>query len=120
MDAKWFEQKYDHSSWQQVEVPHTWQVMDGLEGYTGNAWYARTIKLDCPVQDKILKLEFDAVNRDASVWVNGKLIGEHKGSGYTPFGFVVPQADTGNGNHGNCRACVQQFFEKGLAIRKVL
>ena len=72
--------------------------MDGLEGYTGNAWYARTIKLDCPVQDKILKLEFDAVNRDASVWVNGKLIGEHKGSGYTPFSFVIPQADTDNGN----------------------
>ena len=98
MDAKWFAQKYDRSSWQQVEVPHTWQVIDGLEGYIGNAWYARTIKLDCPVQDKVLKLEFDAVNRDASVWINGKLIGEHKGSGYTPFSFVIPQADTDNGN----------------------
>jgi beta-galactosidase len=98
MDAKWFEQKYDRSGWQQVEVPHTWQVMPGLDGYTGSSWYARTIKLDCPVQDKILKLEFDAVNRDASVWVNGKLIGEHKGSGYTPFSFVIPQADTANGN----------------------
>jgi beta-glucuronidase len=98
MNAKWFEQKYDHSNWQQVEVPHTWQAMDGLEEYTGNAWYARTIKLGCPVQDKVLKLEFDAVNRDASVWVNGKLIGEHKGSGYTPFSFVVPVADAGNGS----------------------
>ncbi len=72
--------------------------MEGLDDYTGNAWYARTIKLDCPVQDKILKLEFDAVNRDASVWVNGKLIGEHKGSGYTPFSFVVPLTDAGNGS----------------------
>jgi beta-galactosidase len=98
LNANWFEQKYDRSNWQQVEVPHTWQVMEGLDGYTGNAWYARTIKLDCPVQDKVLKLEFDAVNRDAMVWVNGKLIGEHKGSGYTPFSFVVPVADAGNGS----------------------
>ena len=96
--AAWFEKSFNRSAWQQVEVPHTWQVMGGLEGYTGNSWYARTIKLDCPVQDKILKLEFDAVNRDASVWVNGKLIGEHKGSGFTPFSFVIPQADTNNGN----------------------
>jgi len=98
IDAKWFEQKYDRSNWRQVEVPHTWQVMEGLEEYTGNSWYSRTVKLDCPLQDRILKLEFDAVNRDASVWVNGKLIGEHKGSGYTPFSFIVPPADAGNGN----------------------
>ena len=97
-DAAWFEKDFNRSAWQNVEVPHTWQVMAGLEGYTGNAWYARTIKLDCPVQDTILKLEFDAVNRDAKIWVNGKLLGEHKSSGYTPFCFVIPQADTNNGN----------------------
>ena len=97
-DSAWFEKGFNRSSWQEVEVPHTWQVMDDLDGYTGNAWYSRTIKLDCPIQDKVLKLEFDAVNRDATVWVNGKLIGEHKGSGYTPFSFVVPLADAGNGN----------------------
>jgi beta-glucuronidase len=98
MDARWFEQKYDRSNWQEVEVPHTWQVMNGLEGYYGRAWYARNIKLDRPIEGGVLKLEFDAVNRDTQVWVNGKLIGEHKGSGYTPFGFVVPEADIGNGN----------------------
>ena len=97
-DSAWFEKGFNRSSWQQVQVPHTWQVMDGLEEYHGNAWYERSIKLDCPVQDKILKLEFDAVNRDTAVWVNGKLIGEHKGSGYTPFDFIVPLADAGNGN----------------------
>ncbi len=125
VNAKWFEQKYDRSKWsglrqglrpdeQEVEVPHTWQVMEGLEGYYGNAWYARSIKLDCPVQDKILKLEFDSINRDAMVWVNGKLIGEHKGSGYTPFGFVIPQADVGNGTMEIVVRVANGFSRKAL------
>jgi len=114
MNAKWFEQKYDRSKWQEVEVPHTWQVMEGMEGYHGNAWYARSIKLDWPVKDKILKLEFDAVNRDAEVWVNGELIGEHKGSGYTPFSFVVPKADTGKGDMEIVVRAANGFSRKAL------
>ena len=113
-DAKWFEKGFNRSSWQEVEVPHTWQVMDGLDGYAGNAWYSRTIKLDCPLQDKVLKLEFDAANRDAMVWVNSKLIGEHKGSGYTPFSFVVPLADAGNGNMEIALRVSNGFSRKAL------
>jgi beta-galactosidase len=118
MDANWFGQKYNRSSWQQVEVPHTWQVMPGLEEYTGYAWYARTIKLDCPVQDKVLKLEFDSVNRDASFWVNGKLLGEHKGSGYTPFGFVVPAADAQNGNMRIVVRVTNSFSRRALPYER--
>jgi beta-galactosidase len=118
IDAKWFEQKYDRSNWRQVEVPHTWQVMEGLEEYTGNSWYSRTVKLDCPLQDRILKLEFDAVNRDASVWVNGKLIGEHKGSGYTPFSFIVPLADAGNGSMDIVLRVSNSFSRRALPYER--
>jgi len=91
-DARWFEQKCDRSGWQEVKVPHTWQVMNGLEEYYGLAWYARSIKLDCPLKGKVLKLDFDAVSRDTTVWVNGINIGEHNGSASTPFSFVVPDS----------------------------
>ena len=117
-NANWFEKEFSRSSWQQVQVPHTWQVMEGLERYTGYAWYARTIKLDCPVQDKILKLEFDAVNRDASVWVNGKLLGEHKGSGYTPFQFYCPCCRCRKWQYGNCSASDEQLSREALPYEK--
>jgi len=98
MNDKWFEPQFDRSGWQQVRVPHTWQTIPGLESHYGNSWYARTIKLDCPIKDKLLKLEFDAVNRDTEVWVNGIHIGEHKGSGYTPFSFIIPAEAAAGGN----------------------
>jgi beta-glucuronidase len=114
IDANWFANEFSRSSWQQAAVPHTWQVMPGFEDYRGNAWYARTVKLNCPVADKILKLEFDAVNRDASIWVNGKFIGEHNGSGCTPFSFIIPSADAGNGNMEIVVRVTNRFSRKAL------
>ncbi len=97
LSAKWFEREFDRAGWQIVNVPHTWQVVKGLEAYYGIAWYARTVNLDSQTAGKIVKLEFDAVYRDATVWVNGKLLGEHKGSGYTPFSFLIPDSETRKG-----------------------
>ena len=97
LDARWFVKGFDRTGWQTVDVPHTWQVMNGLDGYYGVAWYARTVKLDSQTAGKLVKLEFDAVYRDATVWVNGELIGEHKGSGYTPFAFFLDDMDKSKG-----------------------
>ena len=32
------------AGWREVHVPHTWQVMDGLENYYGVAHYRRTFR----------------------------------------------------------------------------
>jgi len=118
MAAGWFEQKYDRSNWQEVEVPHTWQVMNGLEGYYGLAWYARNIKLDCPIEGRVLKLEFDAVNRDTQVWVNGILIGEHNGSGFTPFSFVIPASVGQKGDLEIVARVTNGFSRKALPYER--
>lgn len=56
------------------------------------AWYARTFKLNEP--EKWLPnetyLNFCACDFNTTVWVNGKLVGEHSG-GYTPFDFNVSE-----------------------------
>ena len=51
-------------------------------------WYRRTFAVPSPWQGQRVLLHFGAVDWDASVFVNGKKAGEHKG-GYTPFSFDI-------------------------------
>ena len=71
--------------WEDVEVPHTWQVEEKTAGYMGTAWYRR--EFDAPESWKkcVARLEFEAVFHTAYVWVNGRPAGEHVGKGYTAF-----------------------------------
>lgn len=87
--AGWFKPGQDRADWRKVSVPHTWQVDPGTEEYYGFAWYARQIDGDPDWRGRTLRLEFDAVYRDARVWVNGQPAGEHLGSGWTPFNLPV-------------------------------
>lgn len=68
-----------------VIVPHTWNVMHGLEGYSGTAWYQRDFEIAKQQMKKLVRLQFDAVYHDAIVYVNGQKAGSHIGSGYTRF-----------------------------------
>ena len=72
-----------------VRVPHTWQVEPGSQDYYGVAWYQTIIMAESDWNSKTTWLEFDAAYRDVTVWVEGARIGEHIGSGWTPFRFAV-------------------------------
>lgn len=118
LNAKWFEPGFDRSSWRAVQVPHTWQVEPENTDYYGIAWYARTILSDWTWKEKILRIEFDAIYRDAWIWVNGKLVGEHLGSGWTKFGFAIDEA----WNPGQQNLIVvrvdNRFSEKALPYKR--
>lgn len=73
----------------EVTVPHTWNVEDGTERIFGKAWYYREVEIPVSWSGKQIRLHFDAVYRDAIVYVNGKKAGEHIGSGYTGFSFDI-------------------------------
>jgi len=64
-------------------APETAASGVGDTGLFRAVWYRRTF--DCPVVEgsKVL-LHFGAVDYQATVWVNGHLVGVHEG-GYTPF-----------------------------------
>lgn len=68
-----------------VQVPHTWNVQPGLEDYVGLAWYERTFDIPREEKGKDIRIKFQAVYRDAVVYVNGKKAGEHLSSGYNAF-----------------------------------
>lgn len=72
-----------------VSVPHTYNVMDGLEDYAGEAVYHRQLPITADMKGKTLRLHFEAVYHDAIVLVNGHKVGEHLNKGYTPFSMDI-------------------------------
>lgn len=72
-----------------VCVPHTYNVMSGLEYYAGKAWYEKRVLIPEDLKGRHFRLMFEAVYHDAVVFVNGNKVGEHIGKGYTPFSFDV-------------------------------
>ena len=54
-------------------------------------WYRRRFALRPPEDGGRALVHFGAVDHEATVWVNGELVGRHQG-GYTPFCFDVTDA----------------------------
>ncbi len=72
-----------------VTVPHTYNVMDGLEDYAGKALYSRMLPVTPEMKGKQVRICFNAVYHDARVSVNGIPAGEHIDAGYTPFSVDI-------------------------------
>ncbi|MGZ7046361.1 MAG: sugar-binding domain-containing protein [Candidatus Aminicenantales bacterium] len=71
------------AGWEDVQVPHTWQVSDKTAEYMGRAWYRREFDVPASWHGLVARLEFEAVFHTARVWVNGRPAGEHFEKGYT-------------------------------------
>ncbi|MEX0324317.1 MAG: sugar-binding domain-containing protein [Puniceicoccaceae bacterium] len=69
-----------------IKVPSSWE--EYRKNYEGIAWYRKTFTVPESAKGKSIRLEFDAVNYIAKVFLNGQAIGFHEG-GYTPFEFTV-------------------------------
>ena len=71
-----------------LQVPGDWNTQsDTLLYYEGTVWYARTFDYHKQANKRVF-LYFGAVNYDAMVGLNGKVLGRHTG-GFTPFDFEV-------------------------------
>jgi len=75
-----------------ITVPHTWQVEAELADFRGVAWYRRSFDTRESWQGCAVRVEFEAVFHTATVWVNGRLVGEHARKGYTAFTLDIAQA----------------------------
>lgn len=78
------------AAWVAVTLPHTWNALDGADGgdnyHRGPAWYVHRFTPSPDWTGKRVYLEFDGVNRVATVFMNGHRLGEHVG-GYARFRF---------------------------------
>src|SRR5690349_18762489 len=83
--AGYFEPDFDDSGWAPMAVPGSWNLHDAFAEHEGVGWYRRTFETPPDLQG-VARLHFEAAYYEAQVWLNGKLLGSHRG-GYTPFEF---------------------------------
>jgi beta-galactosidase len=86
---EWYKPTQVLGGWKDVDVPHTWEIVQDSAEYFGTAWYRRTFEVTKVWSDQIVRVEFDAVFHSASVWVNGNEAGKHLRKGYTAFNFDI-------------------------------
>ena len=66
-------------------MPHTWQSLGRSPDYVGIAWYRIRFEAPASWASQHVRIEFEAVNHTATVFLNGRAVGEHIGKGYTAF-----------------------------------
>jgi beta-glucuronidase len=81
-DTGYFAEAFD-----KVTVPHCWSL-DRRYNHIGKSWYRKGFKLPNDVQDKTVRLHFEAVFYKCRVFLNGVLVAYHSG-GYTPFSVDI-------------------------------
>jgi beta-galactosidase len=73
----------DDSKWDAINLPHTWNNLDGQDGgnnyYRGVGWYRRHLPADPAWAGKEVFIKFDAASIKSEVFVNGKPVGKHAG-----------------------------------------
>ena len=79
-----------------IEVPSCWEEIE--KDYEGVGIYRTKFNIPKEWKDRIIELEFEAVNYKTEIWINDQVVGFHEG-GYTPFTFRVDKLiETGKEN----------------------
>ena len=97
-DASGAEQPtFDDSQWRRLSLPHDYSIEqeytqsgEAESAYLlgGTGWYRKNFTLDKGMEGKEVRLDFDGVYMNATVYVNGQEVGTHP-YGYTPFSFDI-------------------------------
>lgn len=78
--------------WEKVEIPHTWNAKDmqvkEASFYEGDAYYRKKYMFPESMKGKRIFLRFEGVGSCAEVYINGYLVGTHKGA-YSAFACEI-------------------------------
>jgi beta-galactosidase/beta-glucuronidase len=77
----------DDSKWRDVGLPHSASIpywIEMIRVYEGNTWYRKSFKVDESLRGKNVYVDFEGAFQHSWVYLNGNLLGEHKG-GFTGF-----------------------------------
>src|SRR5258706_4812667 len=93
---------FDDSTWTLLNLPHTWNNLDGQDGgnnyYRGIGWYRLHYTVSTNEAGRRLFLKFDGANIVSVVYVNGNRLGDH-GGGFAAFVFdATPYVNIGTDN----------------------
>ena len=80
--------EYDFDKAPTMQIPSDWNTKDEkLFFYEGTVWFKKSFNYKKNAEKRVF-LYFGAVNYEAFVYLNGKLLGRHEG-GFTPFNFEI-------------------------------
>jgi beta-galactosidase len=82
---------FDDTEWSRVTIPHTWNNEGDppLKGYyRGPGWYRNSFKPDPTWKNKRVFVRFEGASLVTRAYLNGHLLGEHKG-GFAAFCFEL-------------------------------
>jgi hypothetical protein len=97
--ANWFAADVNTADWVPVKVPGFWGETEAVGDFQGFGWYRTTFTVPAEWTGKAVRLLFAAVDEQAWVYVNGRLVREHseksEGKGFQelweqPFTADVP------------------------------
>ncbi len=85
--------------WSATTVPNAWNARDdSTASFTGSvAWYRKDFRLPSRARTLSWIARFESVNFRATVWLNGRKLGDHVG-GYLPFEFDLSNVNRGGVN----------------------
>lgn len=87
VQEKWYLiENFGNQKKKKITVPSCWEEFK--KNYEGAGIYRTKFKIPKNWDDKIIQLNFEAVNYKSEVWINDQVVGFHEG-GYTPFSFRV-------------------------------
>ncbi len=77
---------FNDSGWTALQVPYTWNQLDGQDGpittpayYVGIGWYRKHYTIPASMTGKRIYVQFDASAYLTDVYVNGTHLGQHAG-----------------------------------------
>lgn len=88
---------FNDSKWRELNLPHDYSIeqefsskMEAESGYLpgGTAWYRKKFTLPVEAASKDVRIDFDGIYMNATVYINGHKLGMHH-YGYTPFSFDI-------------------------------
>ena len=83
---------FDDGSWTDVNIPHSWNAIDGQNGggdyRRGDGWYRKLVDIPASANGKRVYVDIAAANMTTYVYVNGTLAGKHIG-GYAHFTYDI-------------------------------
>ncbi|MBC6366692.1 sugar-binding domain-containing protein [Algoriphagus sp. AK58] len=99
IENQWYQSNVSkNQTWDNLEVPGNWDLRNEYAHYVGTAWYQKTFEIPQSWKEKNIKIHFEAVSHDASLWINGQFVGKSN-SGFLPFTFdVTPYIKPGQTN----------------------
>ena len=79
------------ADWQAVQIPHTWNALDGQNGkkadpeypdgyYRGPAWYATKLEIPPAWKGQRIFIRFEAASLISDAYFNGEHLGQHRGA----------------------------------------